>query len=74
MKTFRYGKGHVAGSTVTIGEFIDILTKFPKEMPLLAEWEGCHAFITSEDLAVEKTGKGHLEDECECLIINVNNY
>ena len=74
MKTFRHDKGHIAGSTVTVGEFIEMLKTFPQDMPLLAEWEGCHAFITQEDFRTERTNKGNLEDECECLIIDVNTY
>ena len=74
MKTFRYPMGHFAGETITVSELRDELAKFPPDMPVMAQWEGCHAYIDPSSFGVEKISKGFAEDECDCLVINVDTY
>ena len=74
MKTFRYERGHVAGSTMTVKELRLALSEFPDDMPVMAEWEGCHAYIERDKLVVATVGKGCAADECEALVIDVNGY
>lgn len=74
MKTFRYKLVHVAGQTMTVSELRDALAKYPPDMPVLAEWEGCLAYIEGENFSVREEHKGHEDDKCECLIIWVENY
>ena len=74
MKTFRYELGHVAGNTMTVKELRDALAEFPDDMPVMAEWEGCHAYIEGSNFAVEKVGKGCAADDCDGLLIDVNRY
>lgn len=73
MKTFHYPLGHVKGSTLTVGELQKLLSKLPDEMPVLAEWEGQLTFLTAENSEVAKYDAGTPEDECLCLIFDVNN-
>lgn len=74
MKTFRYPAGHEAGATMTVAELRAALEGFPDDMPVLAEWEGVLAYIQPEAFSVEAVSKGHEDDDCECLVIDVNQY
>ena len=74
MKTFRFPAGHKAGQTMTVGELKNKLEAYPEDMPVLAEWEGCHAYIEPEMFEVMSVSKGHKEDECAGLVIDVNLY
>lgn len=72
MKEFRYSTEVLAGNTVTVKELMEALSKYPEDMPVMATWEGVHAFIDPELFSVEVVSKGHKEDDCDCLVINVN--
>lgn len=74
MKTFRYALGHVAGATMTVAELRELLTKYPDDMPVFAEWEGCHAYIEPEMFSVESAAKGFEADRCDCLVVDVNRF
>jgi len=74
MKTFRYPAGHIAGQTMTVGELKKKLEEYPDEMPVFAEWESCRAYIEPSNFAVNVVSKGHREDECNGLVIDVNFY
>lgn len=74
MKTFRYTLGHKAGTTVTVGELIDALSDYAHNMPVMAQWEGVDAFVRKENFSVKHVDKGHDDDACDCLIIDVNQY
>jgi len=71
-KTFRYELGHEAGKTLTVGGLMEALAQFPSDMPVFAQWEGCHGFIGPENFSIETVTKGL--DECECLVIDVTQY
>jgi hypothetical protein len=73
-KTFRYKLGHEAGKTLTVGGLMEALTQFPYDMPVFAQWESCNGFIDVENFSIEKVTKGHEDDECECLVIDVTRY
>ena len=74
MKTFHYPLGHVAGITMTVGELIDKLNSYPKEMPVLAAWEGIETTFKPDHFEVSSYTMW-LESEREiCLIINVDQY
>lgn len=74
MKTFRYALGHEAGTTLTVGELIEALKNYPPQMPVMCEWEGCNAFVKEENFGISKVTKGHQDDACDCLVIDVNQY
>ena len=75
MKTFRYPLGHVAGSTMTVGELRAKLAEYTDDMPVFAEWEGVHAYVTPDHFFVEHdVGKGYEPDHCACLLISVDQY
>ena len=74
MKTFRYRLGHIAGQTMTVGELKNALAEYPDDMPVLAEWESCRAYIEKSNFEICVVGKGHHEDECDSLVIDVNFY
>ena len=74
MKVFRYERGHVAGKTITVAELRDLLSSYPPEMPVFAEWEGVHGYVDPEMVATENLNKGMVEDDCDCLIIDVGRY
>lgn len=74
MKTFRYPLGHEAGKTMTVAELRAVLESYPDDMPVLAEWEGVQAYIKPDAFSVEPVSKGHKDDECRCLVIDVNRY
>lgn len=72
MKTFRYEKGHVCGETLTVGEMRSLLYYYPEDMPMIATWEGTLNFFTENSMRILTVSKGFKEDECECLVIDVN--
>ena len=72
MKTFRYNKGHPAGSTMTVKELKELLSKHPDDMPVMATWEGVTAFI--DDFSVVSVSKGMEEDREDCLMFDVECY
>ena len=75
MKAFRYKLGHVAGETMTVGELMAELAKFPADMPILYEWEGQHVMAKPDRVATEDDIHwGEKEDACTCLVINADNY
>jgi hypothetical protein len=74
MKTFRHALGDVAGQTMTVAELRAKLSEYPDDMPVFGEWEGVHGYITPELMSVETVCKGHKDDECECLLIWVEDY
>lgn len=74
MKTFRYPRGHVHGTTMTVAELREKLNEFPQDMPVIAEWEGTWNFIEPDAFAVEKYEHGHPEDYADVLVINVENH
>lgn len=74
MKIFRYPAGHKAGQTMTVGELKMRLSEYPDNMPVIAEWEGCHAYIEPEMFEVMSVCKGFKEDQCDGLVIDVNLY
>ena len=74
MKTFRYKLGHVAGKTMTVAELRAKLSEYPDDMPVMALWEGCYAYINPENFDDEKVHKGYLDDECDVLTISVDEH
>lgn len=73
MKIFRYELGHNAMETMTVGELIKYLKDFPEEMPVLAQWEGCHNPL-NEAAINPSFHTGKTEDACDVLVFDVNNY
>jgi hypothetical protein len=73
-KTFRYKNGRGAGKTLTVGGLIEALKEYQHDMPVFATWEGVDAFVEEEKFSVKKVTKGNDEDECECLVIDVEQY
>lgn len=39
--------------TITVGEFIDILRKYPEDLPVLTTWEGVCVAIGKGDFSVD---------------------
>jgi hypothetical protein len=74
VKVFRYELGHKAGETMTVSELAAKLKDYPADMPVMAAWEGCYAYIDADMFFVEDVGKGHAADICACLVIDVNGY
>ncbi len=72
MKTFRYSRRTSAGSTMTVKELKELLSKYPDDMPVMATWEGVTAFI--EDSEVVSVSKGMEEDREDCLVFDVEGY
>ena len=72
MKTFHRESGHQAGETVTVGELLALLARYPSDMPVFAQWEGCDGYIHPDNFEVTEVSKG-LEIE-RCLVIDVNAY
>lgn len=75
MKTFRYALGHENGKTMTVAELREKLSEYPQDMPVLATWEGIITFFDPRPgyFKVERYGD-HPEDNCECLVIDVDQY
>lgn len=74
MKTFRFFRGDFAGSTITVKELREALSEFPEDMPVMVEWEGCRSYIDLANFSTYRVSKGFPADECEVLMIDVNNY
>ena len=74
MKTFHYAAGHEAGSTMTVAELRQFLADYPDDMPVFASWEGCEGYINGADSAIESVHKGNKDEECLCLVFDVNRY
>jgi hypothetical protein len=74
VKTFRYKLGHEAGQTMTVAELCAKLAEYPDDMPVMAGWEGVRAYVRPENFGVERVSKGKPADECDCLVIDVNDY
>lgn len=76
MKTFRHKLGHFAGKTMTILDLRLKLCKYPEDMPVMVNFEGCDFYIDQEDdyFEVEKLHKGHPDDECDVLVIKLYEY
>ena len=72
MKKFRYKLGHVAKETMTVRELREILSAYPDDMPVFGEWEGVCGDIRADSFSVEKRDWGFAEDECDVLLINVD--
>ena len=73
-KKFRYKLGHEAGTTLTVGGLMEALTQYPYDMPVFVQWEGVNAFVGVENFDIEEVTKGHDDDKCDCLVIDVNHY
>lgn len=75
MKTFRSALGHKVGETMIVSELIEQLKTYPPDMPVFGTWEGVNGFITQDNFSVaEFVHKGHHEDGCRCLLIDVEEY
>ena len=72
MKQFRYEMGHVAKETMTVRELREILSAYPDDMPVFGEWEGVYGDIRPDWFSVEGCGYGFAEDQCDVLLINVD--
>jgi len=74
MKDFHNSYGHLAGSTMTVGELRDCLEEFQNDMPIFATWEGVQAYIDPDEICIRKVHKGDKSEECDCLVIDVERY
>jgi hypothetical protein len=74
MKVFRHALGHLAGETMTVAELREKLNEYPQDMPVFGGWEGVKGYVRQDSFNVERVGKGHPEDECDCLVIDVETY
>ena len=74
MKTFRHQLGHEAGNTMTVAELREALSEYPQDMPVFGAWEGVFGYIEKDKFFVQSTHKGDRRDECECLLIDVEEY
>lgn len=74
MKTFRHKLGHFVGKTMTIAELRAKIIEYPDDMPIMVNYEGCNSYVEPEYFDVEKMHKGHLDDECDVLIISLYDY
>jgi hypothetical protein len=74
MKTFRYKKGHSAGSTMTVSELKEKLSGHPDSMPVMCTWEGVNAFVSPDEFEVKVVNKGFDDDAELCVVINVEGY
>ncbi len=60
---------------MTVGELQNFLDAYPKDMPVMATWEGVAAMIEPQNFLVESGFHKGLEDEaCDCLLIDVEGY
>lgn len=59
---------------MTVKELREALTLYPDEMPVMAQWESCNAYIERNNLSIERVSKGHEDDACDVLLIDVNHY
>lgn len=74
MKTFRYPLGHEAHKTMTVSELRAKLAEYPDDLPVFAEWEGVHGTMEPRDFSIERHSAGRPDEECDALVINVNEY
>ena len=77
MKRFRYAHEKFdIGQTMTVTELCAKLSEFPKEMPVLAAWEGIYTFFSPKNFEVKRYAGGaiHPDDGCECVVIDVDQY
>lgn len=74
MKEFRYEKGHLAGRTLTVKELIEKLHEYDDDLPVMATWESVNAYIDPDNFELKTVSKGHDEDECVCLVIDVEEH
>lgn len=74
MKTFRYPKGHEDGKTMTVAELREKLNEFPQDMPVVAEWESVWTFFQPERLKVVRAQGWHPDDNCDVLVIDVDQF
>lgn len=73
MRIFRYESGIKHYKTMTVGEFIDKLKKYPVNMPVLATWETIFTAFEKKKFRIEKHFNGGKESEsCNVLIIDVD--
>jgi hypothetical protein len=74
VKTFRYPlhDNFPIGVTMTVAEVREKLAEFPPDMPVIAEWEGTWNYFAPVDFRVERHGKCRSEDDCDCLVVNVD--
>lgn len=73
-KVFHHKNGNQCGSTLTVKELIECLSKHPEDMPVMATWEGVIACIEEDMMPVEAIDKGLPEEHCDCLLLDVGNY
>lgn len=59
---------------MTVGELIDKLNSYPKEMPVLAAWEGIETTFKPDRFEVTSYTMRIESEREECLIIDVDNY
>lgn len=72
MKTFRYPLGHIHYKALTVEELIERLSAYPKDMPVLAEWEGVCTGSEDWTFYTEINFNGGMtEDACDVLILDV---
>jgi hypothetical protein len=74
VKTFRYPKGHLRGSTMTVAELREKLNQYPPDMPVIAQWEGTWNMIEYDAFDVEHENYCHPDDMCDCLVIDVDRH
>lgn len=73
MKTFRYERGHAHYKTMTVGEMVDYLQRYPSDMPVMATWEGVCCGFEIERSQIEADFHGGLkEDACDVLMFDVD--
>lgn len=74
MRQFKNKIGNIAGETCTVAELREILSQYPDDIPVFAQWEGCNGYVTNDSVSITMVHKGDKLDSCECLVIDVNNY
>lgn len=57
---------------MTVMEMKELLAEYPDDMPVMALWEGCNAFI--KEFKVDSVCKGLEEDRADCLVFDVESY
>lgn len=73
MKVFRYAAGHKACETMTAAELIELLQKYPSDIPVMATWEGVLSHIDTFSCEKRLVSSCHPDDACECLIFDVED-
>jgi len=73
MKDYYYQGGEFKmGSTMTVSELIEVLKKYPDDLPVFGEWEGVLGFIEPYCFEVAETDKGG--ERHKVLSIYVENH